>query len=551
MSPGSMGEAVVCFFSVWSILGLAGFHTYLIFSNLTTNEDIKGSYSSKRANSVTNPYSKGSVWANCWSILCSTQTPSLIKSRSYIYCDEQTITMAANRRTNGSISGASGGSGAGGGGHPLPRIPHPRTSFNAAGYPMQPQYPNIIGGTSIGSPSLRQHHHQQQQQPHQQYPQQQQQQQQQPHRGSFSAPHSMDGSAPPPPPQSAQHHHQCHSQHHHHQHHLQHHHQQQQHILLQKMTQQAANQSAAAAAGSEQDRQELQNYHLLIDQRAAACYSKPIAASALFSQNRMADYGYQRNGSMGANCAQCNHAPQTGPDFANSYEPSSRTTASSLSLASTAAAVAAPGAQPPSFRSTMLNHNAVISGSSTESSTTVQQNSFRLFGRRKSSISSNSNSTFAESLNPHFVEFDELEREREANSMTPMPRPPVAASLFSIPTPKSGRRRRDSHGMDNITTTTANSVGMVTEASVTSASSSSGASASGTSGIASGNSASSSVSSAAAVAATGGTSATSAFYKGQQSRDYGMFPSNSVTTSFQTTSQHQQLELPATLIAAC
>ncbi|KAK7503110.1 hypothetical protein BaRGS_00005736 [Batillaria attramentaria] len=80
-------EAIVCFFSVWSIVGLAGFHSYLVGSELTTNEDIKGSFTSKRGGDNFNPYSKGSLFKNCLQVLCGPTPPSLVDRRGYVVPD--------------------------------------------------------------------------------------------------------------------------------------------------------------------------------------------------------------------------------------------------------------------------------------------------------------------------------------------------------------------------------------------------------------------------------------------------------------------------------
>lgn len=99
-SPASAVVAAVCFLSVWSVLGLAGFHTYLASTDQTTNEDvsivgpgpaaaplprspppplqIKGSFSTRRGVSNPNPYSRGNACANCWHVLCGPLAPSLI-----------------------------------------------------------------------------------------------------------------------------------------------------------------------------------------------------------------------------------------------------------------------------------------------------------------------------------------------------------------------------------------------------------------------------------------------------------------------------------------
>ncbi|XP_073319489.1 palmitoyltransferase ZDHHC18-B [Pagrus major] len=95
-SPGSAVELVICFFSVWSILGLSGFHTYLVASNLTTNEDIKGSWSGKSGEGVTNPYSHRNIFINCCTMLCGPMPPSLIDRRGFLPADESVQTAGAD-----------------------------------------------------------------------------------------------------------------------------------------------------------------------------------------------------------------------------------------------------------------------------------------------------------------------------------------------------------------------------------------------------------------------------------------------------------------------
>ncbi|XP_022656096.1 probable palmitoyltransferase ZDHHC14 isoform X2 [Varroa destructor] len=126
-NPASCIECVVCFFSLWSILGLAGFHTYLTTANQTTNEDIKGSFSSRRGADVRNPYSQGSCIANCAGVLCAPIPPSLIARRSYVDSGSRITTIrpfstvhASSK--NGSQHNLAGGQQVAAGGIPLSQL---------------------------------------------------------------------------------------------------------------------------------------------------------------------------------------------------------------------------------------------------------------------------------------------------------------------------------------------------------------------------------------------------------------------------------------------
>ncbi|XP_046884034.1 palmitoyltransferase ZDHHC9 [Hypomesus transpacificus] len=100
-TPGTVLEVLVCFFTLWSVVGLTGFHTYLISLNQTTNEDIKGSWSGK--NRVQNPYSHKNMMKNCCEVLCGPAYPSVLDRRGLMQEDPSAPPVpAAEAATKGS-----------------------------------------------------------------------------------------------------------------------------------------------------------------------------------------------------------------------------------------------------------------------------------------------------------------------------------------------------------------------------------------------------------------------------------------------------------------
>ncbi|XP_009980522.1 PREDICTED: palmitoyltransferase ZDHHC9, partial [Tauraco erythrolophus] len=87
-TPGTVLEVLICFFTLWSVVGLTGFHTFLVALNQTTNEDIKGSWTGK--NRVQNPYSHGNIVKNCCEVLCGPLPPSVLDRRGILQQEEST-----------------------------------------------------------------------------------------------------------------------------------------------------------------------------------------------------------------------------------------------------------------------------------------------------------------------------------------------------------------------------------------------------------------------------------------------------------------------------
>ncbi|XP_051927269.1 palmitoyltransferase ZDHHC9 [Hippocampus zosterae] len=102
-TPGTVLELLVCFFTLWSVVGLTGFHTYLISLNQTTNEDIKGSWSGK--NRVQNPYSHKNIFKNCCEVLCGPAYPSVLDRRGLMHEDSPvSASSAAPSSSSSSLS---------------------------------------------------------------------------------------------------------------------------------------------------------------------------------------------------------------------------------------------------------------------------------------------------------------------------------------------------------------------------------------------------------------------------------------------------------------
>ncbi|KAI8923873.1 DHHC palmitoyltransferase-domain-containing protein [Entophlyctis helioformis] len=77
-NPIAISVAVFCVFIVWSLMGLFGYHTWLITKALTTHEQIRHGYGALYATSSPdqNPYDQGSWAKNCAWTLCRPIEPS-------------------------------------------------------------------------------------------------------------------------------------------------------------------------------------------------------------------------------------------------------------------------------------------------------------------------------------------------------------------------------------------------------------------------------------------------------------------------------------------
>lgn len=106
-TPGTVLEVLVCFFTLWSVVGLTGFHTYLISLNQTTNEDIKGSWSGK--NRVQNPYSHKNIIKNCCEVLCGPTYPSVLDRRGLMNEDSPAPATSATCTSTTTSSCSDGG----------------------------------------------------------------------------------------------------------------------------------------------------------------------------------------------------------------------------------------------------------------------------------------------------------------------------------------------------------------------------------------------------------------------------------------------------------
>ncbi|KAI6242393.1 Palmitoyltransferase [Aphelenchoides fujianensis] len=87
LSPGSLFVSIMCFLSVWSVLGLSGFHTYLLASNQTTNEEVKDTFADMWPSYCGSLYSKGNFFTNCMGTLCAPEIPSMLDRRGRIAPD--------------------------------------------------------------------------------------------------------------------------------------------------------------------------------------------------------------------------------------------------------------------------------------------------------------------------------------------------------------------------------------------------------------------------------------------------------------------------------